>query len=380
VKKTTIGVIGCGMISEIYLQNMTGIFCNYLEVIACADLNYETAVKRAEQFGLRVDTVEGLLRDPEIELIVNLTIPAAHYEISKKSLLAGKHVYSEKPLAEKFEQGIELVQLAAEHKLSIAAAPDTFLGAGFQTCRDVIDRGELGELVSAFGFMLSKGPETFHPNPAFFYQPGGGPLLDMGPYYFTALTSLLGPAVRVTGISKSQTPTRKVQNPDSPLYDTTFPCVADSFTAALVEFANGVIANVTTSWDMPVPYWESGLPLMTVHGTKGTLTMPDPNTFCGIMPSLFAPEPGKFVKLRLGMDQVKEVPVKEGFIQNSRGLGVADLALAIQNDTASSISGAQSLHVLEIMHGVLESSKTNQMYQLKTAMERPATLNSTLIK
>ena len=376
MKKVTVGVIGCGMISEIYLQNMTTTFRDVLTVVACADMNSETAAKRAEQFGLRVETVDGLLSDPEIELIVNLTIPAAHYEISKKGLLAGKHVYSEKPLAEKLEQGLELVRLAEERGLLIAAAPDTFLGAGLQTCRDILDSGTLGDLVSAFGFMLSKGPETFHPNPAFFYQPGGGPLLDMGPYYFTALVSLLGPAVRVTGISKSQAPTRKVQNPDSPNYGTEFPCVVDSFSAVLVEFANGVIANVTTTWDMPYPYWEAGLPLMTVNGTKGTLTLPDPNSFCGITPSLFAPEPGKFVRLQQGMDAPQEVPLKEGFIQNSRGLGPADMAISIRNGMASSMSGKQSLHVLEIILGALESSKTNQTYQLKTTCERPVPLNT----
>jgi len=380
MKKMTIGVVGCGMISEIYLKNMTSIFGDILDVVACADLNQEAATKRAEQFGLRAETVENLIAASDIELVLNLTIPAAHYEINKQALLKGKHVYCEKPLAEKLKQGMELIALAEERKLSIAAAPDTFLGAGLQTCRDIIDSGEIGDVVNAFGFLLSKGPETFHPNPAFFYEPGGGPLLDMGPYYFTALTSLLGPAARVTGFSKSQTAVRKVQNRDSPIYNTDFNCVADSFSAALVEFTSGVIANVTTSWDMPVPYWESGLPLMTICGTKGTLILPDPNTFCGIMPSLFAPELGKFVKLRQGMDEVKEIPLKAaGFIENSRGLGVADMAFAIRTGGTASISGAQSLHVLEIMLGVLEASKTNKTYMLKTTMERPVSLNNALI-
>jgi len=381
MKKMKIGVIGCGMISEIYIQNMTTMFKDLIEVVACADLNQEAATKRAEQFGLRAEAVESLIEASDIELVVNLTIPAAHYIVNKQALLAGKHVYCEKPLAETLEQGLELIELAGERKLSIASAPDTFLGTGLQTCRELIDSGEVGNVVNAFGFLLSKGPETFHPNPAFFYQSGGGPLLDMGPYYFTVLTSLFGSAIRVTGFSKSQTPVRKVQNQESPNFNTEFPCVADSFSAALVEFASGVIANVTTSWDMPTPYWESGLPLMTVCGTKGILVMPDPNTFCGITPSLFAPEPGKFVKLRQGMDEVMEVPVKtDGFIKNSRGLGVADMAFAIRTGSTPSISGAQSLHVLEIMLGVLESSKTNQTYLLKTTMERPSVLNSELIK
>jgi len=379
MKKITVGVIGCGMISERYMQNMTTVFSDLLEIVACADINNDVAVKRAEQFGLRVETVDGLIDADDIELVVNLTVPAAHYELNKKALLAGKHVYCEKPLAETLEQGVELLKLAEDNKLQIASAPDTFLGAGLQTCRELIDNGEVGDVVNAFGFLISKGPEGFHPNPAFFYQPGGGPLLDMGPYYFTALTSLFGPVVRVTGFSKSQRPTRKVQNPDSPLYDTEFDCVADSFSAALIEFANGVIANVTTSWDYPAPYWESGLPLMNVQGTKGTLTLPDPNTFCGITPSLFAPELGKFVKLRKGMDEVQEVPLKtDGFIKNSRGLGVADMALAISTGGTSSISGAQSLHVLEIMLGVLEASKSDKTYHMTTTMERPASLSEKL--
>ena len=379
MKKVRVGVIGCGMISEMYLKNMTGMFGSVLHVQACADLSDEAAAKRADQFGIKVMTVRNLIDDPEIEIVVNLTIPSAHYEISKAALLTGKHVYSEKPLAETMEQGHDLVRLAKEKKLLLAAAPDTFLGAGFRTCREIIDSGEIGEPVGAFGFMLARGPESFHPNPAFFYQPGGGPLLDMGPYYFTALTSLLGEAKRVTGISKCQTPTRTVQNQNSPHYNTEFPCEADSFSAALVEFGNGVIANVTTTWDLSFPYWESGMPLLLIHGSKGALTLPDPNMFGGIAPSPFGAEPGKFVLLRKGTEQAVEVPVKEEFRQNSRGLGPADLALSLRIGEKPSVTGEMSLHVLEIMLGALQSSQTNQTYKLQTSCERPKTLSSALV-
>ena len=380
MKRIKVGVIGCGMISEVYLQNMTTVFSTLIEVISCADIDESAAASRAKQFSIKAETVDSMLSNPDVEMIVNLTIPVAHYEINKQGLLAGKHVYSEKPLAEKFEQGNELIELAKEKNLYIAAAPDTFLGAGLQTCRNIIEAGDVGDVVCAFGFLLSRGPEGFHPNPAFFYQPGGGPLMDMGPYYFTALTFLFGPAVRVTGLSKTQVPTRKVKNPNSPLFDTEFPCVADSFTCALIEFASGVIANVTTTWDMSVPYWESGLPQMTVQGTKGTLILPDPNTFCGIAPSPFVPELGKSVKLRNGEEDAVDIPLKtNGFSKNSRGLGVADIALALSSGSTPSISGAHSLHVLELMHGVLEASKTNQTYKLKTTMELPCSLNKALL-
>jgi predicted dehydrogenase len=378
MKKMKTGIVGCGVISEIYLKNLTTIFSEFIEVTACADLNADAAKKRAQQFHIKHMTVEGLLDDRETELILNLTIPAAHYEISKKALLAGKHVYNEKPLAQTMAQGRELFELSRRQGLMATAAPDTFLGAGLQTCREIIDSGEIGEPVNAFGFMLSRGPESFHPNPAFFYQPGAGPLFDMGPYYFTALTALFGAAEGVRAIGKRQSAGRRVENQSSPLYHTEFPVAVDTFTNTSVQFKNGVIANVTASWDMPFPYWESGLPPMAVYGTKGSLTIPDPNTFGGISDNPFADEPGSYVLLRRGSDKPATVPVISGYLENSRGLGAAELAISIRKCVQPRVSGELSLHILELLHGSLEASATGEHYKLTTSCERPCPLTGLL--
>lgn len=380
MSKMSIGIIGCGVISEIYLKNLTTIFTDYVEVTACADLAFAAAKKRAEQFNITAMSAADLLADRTIEMIINLTVPDAHYEINKQALLAGKHVYCEKPLALTVAQGLELLDIAREERLTVAAAPDTFLGAGLQTGRDIIDSGEIGDPIGAYGFMLSRGPESFHPNPAFFYRPGAGPLLDMGPYYFTALTALLGPAVRVSGLSRCQTPLRRVKNPDSPLYDTEFPCLTDTFVNASVLFKNGCIANVTASWDLPFPYWEAGLPQLVIYGTKGSLILPDPNTFGGLSASPFGAEPGRHIILRKGNDAPQDIPVKSGFLHNSRGLGAVDLAAAVMAGRKSSIDGEHALHVLEIMLGALAASANNQYYQMRTTCRQPALLHKSLIK
>lgn len=375
MKKMKIGVIGCGMISEIYLTNMTTRFDHALDVVACADISGETAAKRAQQFGLRAMTVDELIADEKIELVVNLTTPSAHYDIAKRSLLAGKHVYSEKPLAETLAEGKELLSLAKEKGLQVASAPDTFLGAGIQTCLKLIDEGAIGIPVGAQGFMLARGPETFHPNPAFFYALGAGPLLDMGPYYFTALAALFGPAKRVNGLSRATFPTRKALSPTSPIHGSEFPCEVDTYINGGVEFANGVIASITTTWDLTFPYWDSKLPLLTVWGTEGTLSLPDPNTFGGISASPKEPEPGRYVQLRKGMGVVEDVPLIPGFAQNSRGLGVADMVHCIRSGSQPRVSGEMSLHVLEMMLGVLKASHENEQQWLETSFERPSALD-----
>ena len=377
MKKVKVGVIGCGMISEIYLKNITAMFNSILEAYACADINKGTASRRAEQFGIKAADVDTLLADPEIEVIVNLTIPSAHYEVSKRALLAGKHVYAEKPPAASLDEGKELVALAKEKSLLLCAAPDTFLGGGLQTCRRLIDDGAIGIPIAAQGFMLGRGPEHFHPNPAFFYQPGAGPLLDMGPYYFTALMSLFGPAKRVTGLASATYPTRRVLNENSPNYGTGFPCEAETYISGGVEFVCGVTANVTTTWDLPFPYWESGLPLLTVFGSEGTLILPDPNSYGGIGGSPLA-KPGKFVKLRTGAGEFEEISLKYGYTANSRGLGLADMARCIREGGTPRANGEGALHVLEMMLGILASSKGGGHHEMQTSCRKPDLLNDNI--
>ncbi len=371
MKPMKVGVIGCGMISEIYLKNITSEFTNILQAYACADMNPVAAQTRAEQFGIRVMSVEELITDPEIEIVLNLTVPASHYEISKKALLAGKHAYSEKPLAVSLEEGRELVALAQEKGLMVAAAPDTFLGGGIQTCLQLIEEGRVGTPISAQGFMLARGPESFHTNPEFFYQEGAGPLLDMGSYYFTALFALFGPARQVNGMAKCTYPTRQVMSEKSPKYGEMFECKVDTYISSGIEFENGVIANVVTSWDMTYPYWESGLPFLEIFGSRGTLIVPDPNTFGGLYDETPFGAVGKSVKLRSETGKFEDIPVRYGYIKNSRGLGLADFAWSIQCGCTPRVSGAGSLHVLEMMLGVLISARERKNYKMTTRCQKP---------
>lgn len=373
MKRVKVGIIGCGMISEIYLENMTAQFDNVLEAYACADVNDEAAKNRARQFNITAMSVDELLDDPNVELVLNLTVPNAHYEISRRALLAGKHAYSEKPLATSLKEGEELVALAKAKNLFVAAGPDTFLGGGIQTSRKLIEDGVIGKPVSAQGIMIARGPESFHPNPEFFYKDGAGPLLDMGPYYLTALSSIFGAAKRVAGMGKVTYPTRRVLSEKSPRFGEEFPCEVDTFVSACIEFENDVIANLTTSWDMCYPYWKSEMPLLTVFGSEGTLIMPDPNTFGGISESPSA-EPGTYVKVRRGMEEFKDVPIEYGYIKNSRCLGVADMAWCIRNGGTPRVNGENSLHVLEMILGIIKSGNEGIYYETQVKYEQPIPL------
>lgn len=373
MEKVKVGIIGCGMISEIYLKNMTTVFNDILEPIACTDINKEAAKKRAAMYGLKVlESAEELVGLKEIDLVLNLTIPEVHYEIAKLALMNGKHTYSEKPLATTIEEGEELVSLAKQKGLYIGAAPDTFLGGGLQTCRKLLEEGAIGKPISARGTMLARGPESFHPHPEFFYKEGAGPLLDMGPYYITALVSMFGSAKRVAGISKMTTPERIITGKER--NGENFPCFVDTYSEGLIEFENEVIANITTSWDMSFPYWKSGAPLLEIFGSEGSMILPDPNTFCGITSEPMS-DVGHYVMVKRGVEEFKKVPVIEKYIENSRGLGVADMALKIKNGGVSKVNGEMSLHVLEIMLGILESSKTGAFHIMKNKCIKPEILD-----
>lgn len=364
------------MISETYLDNIASLFDSVLKVRACADIDRAAAEKRARQFGIKQMSIDEMMADPEIEIILNLTVPEAHYEIAKKSLTSCKHTYSEKPLAIRLKDGEELIALAKAKGLLIAAAPDTFLGGGLQTCRRILDEGRVGMPIGAQGFMLSWGPERFHPNPSFLYREGAGPLFDMGPYYLTALISLFGPVKLVSGHAKCSYPTREVIADGSPILGETFPCNVDTYVSACLEFRNGVIANLVFSWDMALPYWEAGLPLMQVFGSKGDIIMPDPNTFGGVG-STPKGDIGKVIKLRAGAGEYEDIPVVTDYIGNSRGLGLAEMARCIRYGGAPRVSGEIALHVLEVMHGIQEASGGGAYYTMKTSCACPAPFDET---
>lgn len=355
MKKVKIGVIGCGFISGIYLKNLSQMFRN-TEVVACADLVPANAEARAKEYSIpKVCSVEELLADPEIEIVLNLTIPAVHAELNLAALNAGKNVYVEKPLAVNRADGKKIIGLAKEKGLLVGCAPDTFLGGGLQTCRKLIDDGWIGTPVAATAFMTCHGHESWHPSPEFYYQTGGGPMFDMGPYYLTALVSLLGPARRVTGSARITFPQRKItsQPKAGKLIDVEVP----THVAGILDFENGAVASIITSFDV----WNANLPRIEIYGSEGSLMVPDPNTFGGP------------VSFRMhGQDEWKEIPLVYGYGENSRGLGVADMAHALVNGGKHRANGDVAYHVLDIMQGFHDASNEGKHYELKSQCERPA--------
>jgi len=359
------GLIGCGMISEIYLKNCIERFGN-IEMVACANRSPEPAEQRARQFNIRACSVAEILSDPDIQIVMNLTPPDQHFPVSMRILRAGKHVYSEKPLAISYEEGKALLDYADKDGLFIGCAPDTFLGGGLQTCRKLIDEGAIGELFAGQAFMLSRGPEHFHPNPEFFYKKGAGPILDWGPYYVSALIALLGSVKRVVSVGKVVFPERKVKAKDSPRYGETFDVEVPTYVTSILEFTHGVVVNLTMSFDMPFLHHQSNLPYIRLYGKKGTLNFPDVNTFGGP------------IFLRDGSDEPKEVDLSYGFTGNCRGMGLSDMIYAIEMGKSYRANGAFALHTLEVLLRILESAEKGKFCELETTCERPEPLPKNL--
>jgi len=352
--KMKIGVVGCGSISGAYLG--AGKTFPNLEVTACADLDLNRAKARAEEFSIpRACTVEELLADPVIDIVVNLTIPKAHVEVGIASLRAGKHAYSEKPFAVNREEGRRLIEAGLATGLRVGCAPDTFLGGGLQTCRHLIDAGWIGEPIGASAFMTCHGHESWHPDPDFYYQPGGGPMFDMGPYYLTALVSLIGPVRRVTGSTRITFPQRRITS--EPKYGTMIQVNVPTHVTGIMDFANGAIGTIMTSFDV----WAAALPRIEIYGTEGTLSCPDPNGFGGP------------VRLRRpGAGEWSEIPLMRP--DAHRGIGVSDLVAAIQGGRPHRVSGELAFHVLDIMQAFHDSSREGRHVELTTTCERPAPL------
>ena len=357
MKKVNIGVIGCGTISGIYLKNLTGLF-EVTNVVACADLVMEHATEKAQEFNIpKVCTVEELLADPAIDIVLNLTIPKAHAEVNMAALNAGKNIYVEKPFAVTREDGRRVLELAKSKGLLAGCAPDTFLGGGLQTCRKLIDDGWIGRPVAATAFMACHGHESWHPAPEFYYQVGGGPMFDMGPYYLTALVSLMGPVARVTGSANITFPERHITS--QPLYGNNIQVEVPTHVTGIMDFKNGAVATLITSFDI----WHSNLPRIEIYGSEGTLLVPDPNTFGG-----------PIMLKRQGQNEWKEIPLAYGYSENSRGIGVADMACTLLSGRKHRASGEMAYHVLDIMHGFHDAAKTGMHYQLQSTCERPEIL------
>ncbi|MEW9503200.1 Gfo/Idh/MocA family protein [Jeotgalibacillus marinus] len=359
MRKVNVGIIGCGNISAIYLEN-----CRKFEqvcVVACADLDFERAVARAKEFNIpHALTVEELIAHPNIEIVISLTPPNAHEEIGLQVLEAGKHLYTEKPLATSFEGGKRVLEKAREKGLLVNAAPDTILGAGLQTSRHAIQQGLIGTPTAATAFLMKSGIENWHPNPEFFYQKGGGPMYDMGPYYLSALIQLLGPIHRVAASAQMTNIDRFIQigkrrgekiNVQTPTH-----------LSGTLDFKNGAVATMITSFDVSA----TRLPHIEIYGTEGTLSVPDPNTFGGPV----------LVK-KNGEDEWTELPLISDKTTNLRGLGVVDMASYLSMGTPQQMSGQLPLHVLEAMHAFHESSLTESYYKMTTETIPPTLMQDT---
>ena len=363
MKKLKIGIIGCGNISSIYMENCSKF--PHIELIACADLDVQRAHSQAEKFGVPIAcSVNELLSNPEIELVINLTIPKAHAEVCIQALDSGKHVYTEKPLAVTREEGRAILETAKKRNLLVGSAPDTFLGAGIQTAIHMIEQGEIGVPIGASAFMICRGHEHWHPDPAFYYDFGGGPMFDMGPYYLTALVALLGPIKRISGFTRISYPERTVLS--QPKAGTKIEVSTPTHISGVIDFTSGVIGNITTSFDA---FGGSSLPPIEIYGSEGTLLVPDPNTFGG---------PLKIRKR--DENEFKEVPLAYGYAQNSRGLGVADMAKAILEGGQYRANGELAYHVLEAMHGFHDSSDSGNHYIMESTCERPQSVTFELQK
>lgn len=357
--KVKVGVIGCGNISGIYLKNLKRF--NVTEVAACADIVLDKARAKAEEFSIpRACTVDELLDDPEIGLVLNLTIPKAHAEVALKALTKGKSVYNEKPLALKLEEGKKILTLARRKNLLVGCAPDTFMGAGIQTCRKLIDGGAIGEPVAATAFMMCHGHESWHPDPEFYYDVGGGPMFDMGPYYLTALVNLIGPVKRVHGIARVTFAERTITS--APKNGKRIRVKTPTHIAGTIDFKNGAVVTMVTSFDV----WHHTLPHIEIHGTLGSLQVPDPNSFGGP------------VRLRRAQDKEwQEIPLSYKYAENSRGVGVADMARALLGGkNKHRANGGLALHVLETMHAFLASSRTGRCAAIDSKCRKPEPMDA----
>lgn len=356
------GIVGVGCISGIYLENLTKVFKD-VKVVALCDLIRSRAEQAAEKYGIEkiYDTMYELFEDPEIDIVLNLTRPYQHFEVSKAALNAGKHVYSEKPLGAELSEGIELVRIAEEKGLMLGGAPDTFMGSAIQSCRKLIDSGLIGEVIGGRCAMACHGMETWHPDPDFYYQRGGGPLLDMGPYYITALINLLGGVKSVYGYTHTSYPTRLITSPEhnGEIIKVNTPTHIEAF----LTFESGVTVSLLTSYDI----YNSKQTNIELYGTKGTLYVPDPNCFGGEI-VFFNGEKG----------EAEKYPLEFDYDVNSRGLGFDDMAVSVESGRNCRTSYKQTLHVLEVMDSVYRSAEQGKPVEIRSHFEREAPMDASL--
>jgi predicted dehydrogenase len=343
-----VGLVGIGNISGQYLTTLPQL--PGVELVAAADLDPSRQVP-----GVQMMTPAELYGHDEVDLVLNLTVPQAHAEVTLSAIAAGKHVYSEKPLALSTVEGQSVLTAAAAAGVRVGCAPDTVLGTGTQTARRCVDEGMIGQPVAATAFMVTPGHELWHPAPEFYYQPGGGPLFDMGPYYLTALVTLLGPVRRVTGLASMPRSTRVIAR--GPRAGTTFPVTVPTHITGTLEHTNGALTTLLMSFDV----WSANLPRIEVHGTEGSLSVPDPNDFMGEV-RVYRPETAGWAP----------IAPSAGHPNAGRGTGVADLASALATNTEHRANGTLAYHVLDIMESLLTAAETGQTQTLTSTTPRPA--------
>lgn len=355
--KIGVGVIGCGEIFGYYLNSCKKF--DILNILACADLVEDKAKAKAKEFNIPYScNVKQLLSNPKINIILNLTIPQAHAEIGIAALEAGKHLYNEKPLALNCDDAKKMLSIAERKGLLVGCAPDTFLGGGLQTCRKIIDDGSIGEVVGCTCFMMNHGTESWHPNPEFHYQPGSGPMFEMGPYYLTALINLMGPIRRVTGLGRITFPERIITSEHKRGQKIKVNVL--TYLAGLMEFRSRAIGTIITSFDV----WATKLPNIEIYGTKGTLSVPDPNTFGGPVQICYP-----------NSNNWQDVSLIYNHTEQSRGIGLADMAYAIQRCQPHRANCKMAYHVLEIMSGIQKASNESRNIDIVSTCERPAPLS-----
>ncbi len=359
-RRVGVGIIGTGNISSAYLTAMKGF--DVLDIRGLADMKQDLAAKRAAEFNVPVAaSVEALLADPSVEIIVNLTIPRAHVEVGLRAVAAGKHIYGEKPLGITYAEGKKLVDAAKAKGVRVGSAPDTFLGGGHQQARAIVDSGALGTIVGGSAYFACPGHEFWHPDPAFYYDIGGGPVLDMGPYYITQLVNLLGPVAKVQALSLTPHAERPIRS--EPKKGQMMPVKVATHVTGTLIFASGALIQVTLSFDVPA---HKHLPY-ELYGTEGAMLVPDPNAFAG---------PVQVAKPR---GQFEDVPVTLPYADaNYRSIGVADMAYGILNNRPHRASGELALHVLEVMEAFEVASKEGRVVDIKTTAARPAPISESL--
>jgi predicted dehydrogenase len=363
-----VGIMGAGNISAAYLR-LAPLFKN-LEVRAVADVIPEAAQKRATEYNVAAQTPDELLKNSELDVIVNLTVPAAHFSVSKDILSSGKHAYSEKPFVLSVEEGIQLKALADEHGLKVGSAPDTFLGGAHQQARSIIESGKLGRIASGTMHVMSRGMEHWHPNPDFFFQPGGGPILDLGPYYVTNLINLAGPVKRVSAFTSMARTEREV-TAEGPFKGTFVKVGTPTTIHAILELHSGAIVTLGTSWDVA----SHGHHNIELYGTEGSVYVPDPNFFNGDV--TITDRAGTKEKVT-PWDHPFGVPNqdldKPNPRANYRNAGLSDMLTAAETGRHARCDLDVALHAVDVMTSILKAGETGQVITLSTTCERPAPL------